>query len=671
MSAQTDLAGDPAVAETNAPATAAHTPPAEAVETGGQRSAERPGDTEEGGLDVDALSRLLDGEHRALRVQVRETLCQPQFTHVAGLDRDAYRDQVFAWAKELAGIGIGSLSFPQAYGGRDDVAGRIAMFETLSLYDLSLLVKVGVQFGLFGGAVLRLGTESHHDRLLRDIGTMDLVGCFAMTETGHGSDVRRMGTAARYDAEAGDFVLCTPDASARKDYIGNAARHGRLAVVFAQLEVAGTGHGVHAFLVPIRDADGHPMPGVTIEDCGDKLGLNGVDNGRLSFDDVRVPRADLLDRFAQVGPDGAYASPIESDSGRFFTMIGALVEGRICISSAGLSTSKSALTIAVRYGDRRRQFGPDGEQEVRLLDYLTHQRRLLPALAKTYAIDSAQKELVARYAVAVRGEQSEEAEQRQLEALAAGLKAYSTWHATATVQACREACGGAGYLAENRFAALKADSDVFTTFEGDNTVLLQLVAKSLLSEYGSQFEDMGVLGMVRYLAGRTQAVAAEVNPFTGTSRHAGTDELGEPAFLLRSLRWREEHGVSALGRRMKNLLDKGTDPFGALLQCQDHVLATALAHVERLVLELFHRTVEAADDQLRPVLAELLQLYGLSCIEADRAWFLEHGYLSPAQGKGVVRAVNELCGRLRPLAVPLVDAFAIPDALLAAPIALA
>ncbi|GAC1322384.1 MAG: acyl-CoA dehydrogenase [Mycobacteriales bacterium] len=654
----------------NPPASAQYTPAAESVEDRARRGAQRPGDRVEVGVDVDALTRLLDGEHRDLREHVRQTLCQPQFARVSGLDRDAYRDRVFDWARELASTGIGSRSFPRAYGGEDDVAGRIAMFETLSLHDLSLLVKVGVQFGLFGGAVLRLGTTSHHERFLRDIGTMDLVGCFAMTETGHGSDVRRMGTTARYDADSQTFVLDTPGPQARKDYIGNAARHGRVAVVFAQLEVDGTGHGVHAFVVPIRDGAGRPCPGVTVEDCGDKLGLNGVDNGRLSFDGVRVARADLLDRFAQVGPDGDYASPIESDSARFFTMIGALVEGRICIASAGLSTSKSALTIAVRYADRRRQFGPEGAEEVQLLDYLSHQRRLLPALAKTYAIDAALKELVAAYAVAVRGEQAQESEQRELEALAAGLKAYSTWHATATVQAGREACGGAGYLAENRFSALKADSDVFTTFEGDNTVLLQLVAKSLLSEYGAQFEDMGVLAMVRYLAGRTQAVAAEANPFSGGGRHADPDQLGEPAFLLRSLRWREEHGVSALGRRMKNLLAKGTDPFGALLQCQDHVLAVALAHVERLVLESVQRTVEAAEPELRDVLASLARLYGLSCLETDRAWFLEHGYLSPAQGKAMVRAVNELCATLRPLAVPLVDAFAIPDELLAAPIAL-
>ncbi|PWG73801.1 acyl-CoA oxidase, partial [Enterococcus hirae] len=77
-------------------------------------------------------------------------------------------------------------------------------------------------------------------------------------------------------------------------------------------------------------------------------------------------------------------------------------------------------------------------------------------------------------------------DRREVEAVAAGLKAFATWHATDTIQTCREACGGQGYLAVNRFAALKADTEVFTTFEGDNIVLQQLLAKGLLTDYKKQ-----------------------------------------------------------------------------------------------------------------------------------------------------------------------------------------
>ena len=142
-----------------------------------------------------------------------------------------------------------------------------------------------------------------------------------------------------------------------------------------------------------------------------------------------------------------------------------------------------------------------------LLDFRVHQRRLLPALARTYALHFTQEGVVAeldRIFGADDGtpEQSEEEEQarRELETRAAGLKALATWHATETIQECREACGGAGYLTENRLGELKADTDVFTTFEGDNTILSQLVAKSLLTGYRDDFVELNPIATAGFVA---------------------------------------------------------------------------------------------------------------------------------------------------------------------------
>ena len=188
------------------------------------------------------------------------------------------------------------------------------------------------------------------------------------------------------------------------------------------------------------------MPGVTLSDCGPKLGLNGVDNGRIVFDQVRVPRDALLDRYAQVDADGNYQSEIENPDRRFFTMLGTLVQGRVSVGGAAINASKVALTIAIRYGDQRRQFGaPGSAEEALLLDYRMHQRRLLPLLARTYALHFAQGELVDEFVAGVRGnDAAREHDRRALEAQAAGTKALGTWHATETIQMCREACGGAG-----------------------------------------------------------------------------------------------------------------------------------------------------------------------------------------------------------------------------------
>jgi len=614
------------------------------------------------GFDPLAMTRLLDGARHELREEIRRLLSEPAFRPAAELSRAEYREQVLAGCRELAARSYGHLSYPTSCGGANDYEAFLAFFEILAFGDLSLLVKFGVQFGLFGGSILQLGTQRHHERYLRQVGALELPGCFAMTETGHGSNVHDLETLATYDAENEEFVVRTPHDGARKDYIGNAALHGRMATVFAQLHVGADAYGVHAFLVPIRDEAGNVLPGVRIEDCDEKMGLNGVDNGRLWFDDVRIPRDNLLDRFGQVSPEGLYTSSVPSSSKRFFTMLGTLVGGRLSVGLAALSASKTALTIAVRYTDRRRQFGPEGLAEMPVLNYLSLQRRLLPRLAATYALHFA-----LHYAVRQFLETPAE-DRRQVEGLIAGLKAIGTWHATDTLQTCREACGGQGYLAASRLPALKADTDVFTTFEGDNTVLLQLLARNLLTGLRKQFGDMSLFGLARHLAAQAEAAISETNPVV--TRITDEDHLRDRSFYLAALRWRERRLLKSVARRVKRRIDEGMDSFHAVNECQDHLIETARAHVESLVAERFAEGIDACSEpELRQILEILLQLYALWRIEADRGWFLEHGYIESGKAEAIRRVVNKLCRELRPQAVPLVDGFGVPPAWLP-PIAL-
>ena len=278
-------------------------------------------------FDSAALQRLLDGRYGELRSQFLEIMSRPEFAPVGPLPTAEYRERVFEWARALAGEGLTAPGFPQQYGGRGEPAANVAAFETLGFGDLSLLVKFGVQFGLWGGAVHQLGTELHHERYLKQIATLELPGCFAMTEAAHGSNVQALRTTATYEPDSREFVIDTPCDDAHKDYIGNAACHGRMAVVFAQLTVGGERHGVHALLVPLRDEQGRVCDRVRIEDCGEKMGLGGVDNGRLWFDHVRVPREALLNRYGDVDEQGRYSSPIEKPGKRFFTMLSTLVQG--------------------------------------------------------------------------------------------------------------------------------------------------------------------------------------------------------------------------------------------------------------------------------------------------------------------------------------------------------
>jgi acyl-CoA oxidase len=630
-----------------------------------------------GDFDVKRLGEFLDGEHGEARQRVREAMVPyaKLLWESIGLSTPEYRRLVRDVVKEIAAGQTTGQGFPKEYGGGGDVGASIASFETLAFSDLSVLVKVGVQFGLFGGAILHLGTRKHHERFLPDVITAKLMGAFAMTETAHGSNVQSLGTTATYDHATGEIVVDTPDEVSRKDYIGNAADDGQWAVVFAQLVVEGTGHGVHAVLVPLRDESGNVTPGVRVEDCGHKLGLNGVDNGRIWFDHVRVPKDNLLNRYGDVDDDGHYRSPIENDSRRFFTMLGTLVQGRVSVGGAGLGASKVALTIATRYALRRRQFGPPkGDTEAVLMEYRAHQRRLLPLLARTYALHFAQEKLVAAlHHVFSQEDDGPEEERRELETVAAGVKALNTWHATETIQTCREACGGAGYMSANRFAALKADTDVFTTFEGDNTVLLQLVAKGLLTEFRDEFREMNSLEVARFVAGQAVEQVAEKTALRQVFERVrdvvpGDEESGllDREWQLAMLRWRADHIRAGVARRLKRGIDRGDDEFEVFASCQDHVVLAARAYMESLVVEAFANGVERCPEgPERRVLSELCDLHALAVIEAERGWFQEHGRLSGERAKAVTAAVGRLCESVRQKAGKLVDAFGVPEELLA------
>lgn len=599
-------------------------------------------------FDVDALTAFLDGEHAALKAQVRAVLSHPNFEYRYDIDRTQYRQLIFQRCRELARHGWGAALFPDA-NGHSDVPKFLAAFETLGISDLNLAIKFGLQFGLFGGAIMYLGTKRHHDKYLPQVATMDLVGCYAMTELGHGSDTRRLETVAQYDRFTSEFVIHTPVPTARKQFIGNAAMHARMAVVFAQLHVDGMRRGVFAFLVPIRNPDGTLCKGVSVEDTGPKAGLLGIDNGCLSFSRVRVPRENLLDRFGTVTPGGQYLSDVDDPT---VLMLRSMSGGRIAIAVASLSAAKSGLTIAIRHAAHRRQFG---REERLLLDYPIHQRRLLPRLAETYALDAALKHAAAL------SRESSAATDPQFEELAAVLKAYGTWNAVETLQVCREACGGQGYLAINRVGILRADIDPMTTLEGDNTLLYLLTAKMQLKRLGSTIKDGGRLAVLSQVLGLRREKIAIV---LALRTYAGS--LRDPEFLLRLFRFRERALLWGTARYLRS-----ADGRGPGADYQTPLAELSQAHAERIVLEQFSRQVERSPGSVRAVLASLRDLYATSCLAGHAGWYLQEKVMTGSDTRRIERRIAHLCNQIRPDAVSLVDSFAIPDKCLAAPIALA
>ena len=632
------------------------------------------------GVDVAWLGDYLLGQWADARRHSRALLADPALQRQEGLTLAEQRQRVFEQLGLLVEKGVVHRAFPKSVGGEDDHGGNIASFEELVTADPSLQIKSGVQWGLFGAAVLHLGTERHHQKLLPGIMSLEVPGAFAMTETGHGSDVAAIGTMATYDPATDEFVIQTPFRAAWKDYLGNAALHGTAAVVFAQLIVNGTNHGVHALYVPIRDQNGF-LAGIGGEDDGPKGGLNGIDNGRLHFDGVRVPRENLLNRYGDVDENGVYSSSIASPGRRFFTMIGTLVQGRVSLDGAATVASKLALDIAITYASQRRQFvaGSPTEEEV-ILDYQRHQRRLLPRLATAYAMSFAHEKLLTAFDGVFSGAHATDADREDLETLAAALKPLSTWNALDILQEAREACGGAGFLAENRLTQLRADLDVYVTFEGDNTVLLQLVAKRLLTDYSRKFAKADAGALAGFVAGQVgeaavnrsglRRLAQNVSDHGSIARSVGS--VREEASQRQLLTDRVQTMVASIASRLRPASKLAPAEAAALFNSnQNELIEAAMAHGELLQWEAFTDALAGIEHAgTREVLTWLRDLFGLTLIEKNLAWYLINGRLSAARAAAVTDYIDDrLLPRLRDQALPLVEAFGFTPELVRAPIA--
>jgi acyl-CoA oxidase len=619
-------------------------------------------------VDVESLARQLLGTWADVRSTAREMAKDPALHNIPGLSLAEQRERTLGQLHLLVEKGAVHRAFPKWLGGLEDNGGNIAGFEELVTADPSLQIKSGVQWGLFGSAVLHLGTEFHHKKFLPAIMSFEVPGAFAMTETGHGSDVASVATTATYDNESQEFVIHTPFRGAWKEYLGNAGVHGTAATVFAQLITNGVNHGVHCFYVPIRDENLEFLPGVGGEDDGLKGGLNGIDNGRLHFTNVRVPRTNLLNRYGDVAEDGSYSSSIDSPGRRFFTMLGTLVQGRVSLDGAASAVSAMALAIAVTYGNQRRQFtaGSDTDEEV-IMDYQRHQRRLLPRLATTYAMNFAHDEFLVKFDAVFSGAADTDDDRQDLETLAAALKPLSTWAALDILQESREACGGAGFIAENRLVGLRADLDIYVTFEGDNNVLLQLVAKRLLTDFSSKFRGADAGALARYVVGQSASRAYSGSGLRTLSQVVR--DFGSTARSVQSLRNtntqrelltdRVETMIAEIAGRLRPASKLSKTAAAALFNSQQNeLIEAARAHGELLQWEAFTRALEKVEDPgTKQVLSWLHDLFALGLMEKHLSWYLIHGRLSPRRAQAVSTYIDRLVTRLRPHAQDLVDAF--------------
>ena len=546
-----------------------------------------------------------------------------------------------------------------------------AFYGLMSLLDPSWSIRMGVHYGLFASSVQSQGTAQQRQEWQRRIAEMRVIGCFAMTELGHGSNVSAIETTATYDARRGCFVLHSPTLTSVKWWIGGAAHMATHAAVYAQLVHSGVRRGVYCFAIRIRDSEsGRVVAGVTIGDLGDKMGRQGLDNGWIRFDQLAVSRECMLSRWAEVDAAGAWAEKAGA-GGR--TTYAALIATRVELFGQCSDVLKQAATIAVRYGCVRRQGWRAGQrgigEEVRLMDYETHQRRLLPIIAHAVAIQLTAKRVKSTVdamlaSLTTSSSSSSVSSSSVLSALesvhatTAGMKSFATTYVNDAVEVCRQSLGGQGYSVYALLPGVRADWAVMCTWEGDNTVLALQCAKHMLRRWDSRAgqsagaHDKEAADPFAYI---TAGLARSAAPLTA-------ETLRQPAAVVSLFRQRVQHMLRALTASSSSsqalLSERATD-----------CIRLAKAHCDYYMLDCFAATLSASAStpaSVRPILRTLFTTLAASLLLDSLSDFLLAALLpvSPSPAPLLSGLLAAELVALRPNAVALVDAFALPDMVL-------
>ena len=606
-----------------------------------QRDESKEGNTEARAFDTSLLTKHLWGsEDLLLRARVLELFKEDVFKIRYGETVAMKRARTRARVARLREAGMfEGLEAEDSREESNTMRRYDVVVGAIALLDHSLEVYIGVNFGLFGSTVYRLGSEEQRAKWFSPVMKGQEFGCFALTELGHGSNVRGIETTATYDVQRQAFRLKTPNEAAQKFWIGGAAESATLSVVFARLILKGVDKGVHVFVVRLRDGEGNITKGITIADCGVKAGLNGVDNGRLWFDDLWVPRVNMLSKNATVAPDGTYNTSFASPDALFAATLAALTGGRVGIAYNAITNAMIGLSIAIQYCNNRRAFAPKPHlPEVPLLYYTSMQRRLMIPLAGAIVyLPCAQVLREDWYNSAGKGVS------RDFHSMSAGYKALFSWYMMDALQAAREACGGQGYALHNRIAVLRSDRDVMTTFEGANEVLLQQVGKALLA---SHFRAMKTGGLYR---------DPNMLALNGSTTN---DEVG---VMIR----REKELLKLLGAQYGMARTTTATAFDAWNLCLDVAQRASRAHIHRRIAEMHARTVvEQRDEGVKGVLRICGALWAAAELSADPD-VQRLGCVDATQARAIADSVPKLCRELNALSHLVVEAFDIPDHLLA------
>ncbi|XP_026026254.1 peroxisomal acyl-coenzyme A oxidase 1 isoform X4 [Maylandia zebra] len=471
-----------------------------------------------------------------------------------------------------------------------------------------------------------------------------------------GTHLRGLETTATYDPATQEFVLNSPTVSSIKWWPGGLGKTSNHAIVLAQLYTLGNCHGLHAFIVPIRDMNTHlPLPGIVVGDIGPKFGFNEVDNGFLKLENVRIPRENMLMKYAKVEPDGTYVKP-PSTKLTYGTMV--FIRSMIVAESARALAKSS--TIAIRYSAVRHQSEiRPGEPEPQILDYQTQQYKLFPLLATAYAFTFVGQYMRQTYhRITEDINQGDFSEMPELHALSAGLKAFTSWEATSAIEVCRMSCGGHGYSRSSALPDIYVEFTPTCTYEGENTVMMLQTARYLVKSYKQAKAGQQLSGIVSYL---NEADVRRVQPQPVAARPTVVD-INDLTSLTEVYKLRAAILVELAAKSIQQELQRRKSQEDAWNNSAIDLVRASNAHCHYVVVKLFtDKLGEVADTAVHSVLSTLALLYTLYGITKNSGDFLQAGLLSVPQVMQISSRIKELLAQLRPNAVALADAFDIHD----------
>ncbi|OWY98793.1 Peroxisomal acyl-coenzyme A oxidase [Phytophthora megakarya] len=482
-----------------------------------------------------------------------------------------------------------------------------------------------------------------------------ILGAYAQTELGHGSNVQGLETTAVYDKNKQEFIINSPTLTSRKWWPGGLGKTATHAVVHAQLRIDGEHRGVQAFIVPLRSLKDHKvLPGVEVGDIGPKVGFNSLDNGYAVFHNVRIPRRNMLMRYAKVLPDGTFIKPPSSKLVYLtMTQIRAYLILKLGFA-LGAATTITTRFSAVRVQGRKMS-GNDQQltNENPVLDYQNQQHALLPLVALSYAANFAGRSMVDMHdkvlAMVTSGQTDFAAQSAELHAISSGLKGWLADRVNDGIEHCRRLCGGHGFLQSSNLAHIFAENVGACTFEGTVDVLVQQHARYLLKELGNITKPhnegpAGFLSRSDYYS----------NPKSRCSANTAQD-FGDFNVLMEAFEVRAARSVRKLAHAMKA---SGNDANSCMM-----LMTTASTHhTELLLLKSFISGVSLLPVGItKSAVTQLCQLFGVWLLVNGLGDFRQDDYISSAQADKAHEQLTNLLPPVRKNVVRLTDAWDFSD----------